>query len=285
VGHATDEAGKTGCTVIAFDQPALSAVEVRGAAPGTRELDLLATGRTIQRADAILLTGGSAFGLRAADGVMRELAAQGRGVPTSAMPVPIVPAAVIFDLAQGSPNVPSADDGARALRSARALADVDTGTVGAGTGARWGTIVGTESAQPGGFGMAQIAVAERVVTALVVVNAFGVVSPDRDPRPAFLDRAPQAPPFGQSTTLIAIITDLPCTHDVLTRLCVAAHDGLARVVWPSHTMVDGDVAFASTTNDGPVDARTILPLTLATELAVETAILRATGVNVQSDVG
>jgi L-aminopeptidase/D-esterase-like protein len=277
VGHTTNVAGSTGCTVIAFDQPALTAVEVRGAAPGTRELDLLAPGRTVQRADAILLTGGSAFGLRAADGVMQALAAQGRGVPTPAVPVPIVPAAVIFDLANESPDIPTADDGAHALRSARPLSEVETGLVGAGTGARWGAIRGAEAAHAGGLGIAQIDVAGGTVTAIAVVNAYGVVSPERDPRPDVLHNVSLEPPIGQSTTLMAVITDLPCSHGMLVRLCVSAHDALARMIWPSHTVADGDVAFASTINEGPVDARTTLPLTLATELAMEMAILRAAG--------
>jgi L-aminopeptidase/D-esterase-like protein len=275
LGHATHREGQTGCTVISFDRPALTAVEVRGAAPGTRELDLLAPGRTVQRADAILLTGGSAFGLRAADGVMRSLAERGRGFPTPAGPVPIVPAAVIFDLATGSPVAPTADDGAAALNAATELSRVATGALGAGTGARWGAILGRDRARPGGFGMAQVDIAGGTVTALAVVNAFGVVAPQDDPRSEYLEPMSSAPPFGQSTTLMAVVTDVPCTHDVLTRLCVAAHDALARTIWPSHTLVDGDVAFASSLTESPTPAEAMLPLAIATELATEAALLRA----------
>lgn len=275
VGHTTDVIAKTGCTVIAFDAPALTAAEVRGAAPGTRELDLLAPGRTVQRADAILLTGGSAFGLRAADGVMQALANLGRGFPTPTIPVPIVPAAVIFDLATGQPEIPTPDDGATAFRTAMPLSQVETGRVGAGTGATRDTILGPEGAKPGGFGIAQIDVAGGTVTAMVVVNAFGVVDPDHDPRPLALDALAGANPFGQNTSLISVVTDVACGHDVLTRLCIAAHDALARVVWPAHTIADGDVAFASTLHDGPTDPGTVLPLTIATELAVEAAIRSA----------
>lgn len=278
VGHTTDTPAKTGCTVIAFNEPMLSAAEVRGAAPGTRELDLLAPGRTVQRADAILLTGGSAFGLRAADGVMQSLRNLERGVPTPAISVPIVPAAVIFDLANVHPEIPTVDDGATAFRTSVPLSKTETGSVGVGTGARWGGILGPESIRPGGFGAAQIEVQGGTVTAFCVVNAFGVVSPGRDPRPLVLSSRMDNPPFGQSTTLISVVTDLACTHDVLTRLCVAAHDALARVIWPSHTVADGDVAFASTTNEGAVDPRVILPLTLATELSVEKALRSAAGV-------
>lgn len=273
VGHTTDLPNRTGCTVIAFDEPALTAAEVRGAAPGTRELDLLAPGRTVQRADAIVLTGGSAFGLRTADGVMQALASLKRGFQTPAIPVPIVPAAVIFDLANVQAEIPNPDDGATAFRTAAPLSQVETGEVGVGAGARWGGILGPENSRPGGFTMAQVEVAGGTVTAMVVVNAFGVIQPEQDPRPLVMDALAANPPFGQSTTLISVVTDVACGHDVLTRLCVAAHDALARVIWPSHTVADGDVAFASTVNEGPTDPATILPLSLATELAVEKAIL------------
>lgn len=272
VGHTTDTVARTGCTVIAFDAPALTAAEVRGAAPGTRELDLLAPGRTVQRADAILLTGGSAFGLRAADGVMQALANLGRGFSTTAMPVPIVPAAVIFDLATGQPEIPTPDDGATAFRTAMPLSQAETGQVGAGTGATRDSLLGPEDTKPGGFGMAQVAVAGGTVTAMVVLNAFGVVLPEEDPRPMALDALAGMNPFGQNTTLMAIVTDVACSHDTLTRMCVAAHDALARVVWPAHTIADGDVAFASTIGEGPVDPGIVLSLTIATELAVESAI-------------
>lgn len=276
IGHTTLAPAKTGCTVIAFDQPALSAAEVRGAAPGTRELDLLQPGRLVQRADAILLTGGSAFGLRAAHGVVTALANQGRGVPTPAIPVPIVPAAVIFDLANVTPEIPSEDDGALAFRTATPLSQVETGSVGVGTGATWGKMLGEDAAREGGFGMAQVDVLGGTVTACAVVNAFGLVQPRDDARGQLLEQA-NAAPFGQNTTLVSIITDVRCDHGTLTRMCVAAHDALARTIWPSHTLADGDVAFASTVNKGPVDRMAIMPLTIATELAVEEAIRSAAG--------
>lgn len=272
IGHTTLGPAKTGCTCIVFDTPALTAAEVRGAAPGTRELDLLQPGRTVQRADAILLTGGSAFGLRAADGVVTALANVGRGFPTPAIPVPIVPAAVIFDLANVQPEIPSADDGALALRTASPLSSAETGQVGAGTGAQWGKITGEP--QDGGFYLAQIEVASGTVTAAVVVNAMGVIDPDADPRGFAIDAMAQGE-FGQNTTLIAVITDVACSHATLTRMCVAAHDALARVIWPSHTIADGDVAFASTVNEAADDPALVLPLCLATELAVEAALRAA----------
>lgn len=279
IGHTTHLPPRTGCTVIAFDAPALTAAEVRGAAPGTRELDLLATGATVQRADAILLTGGSAFGLRAAEGVMTALANLGRGVQTPAIPVPIVPAAVIFDLANVQPEIPTVDDGALAFRTAMPLSQVESGQVGVGTGATWGKILGPEGARPGGFALAQAEVLGGTVTAAVVVNALGVVAPKDDPRPTLLKALSGPPPFRQNTTLMAVITDVRCGHDALSRMCVAAHDALARTVWPSHTVADGDVSFVSTVSEGPTDPASVLPLTIATELAVEAAIRTAAGID------
>lgn len=272
IGHTTLGPAKTGCTVIVFDEPALTAAEVRGAAPGTRELDLLQPGRTVQHADAILLTGGSAFGLRAADGVMTALANLQRGFPTPAIPVPIVPAAVIFDLANVQPEIPSPDDGALALRTAAPLSDVEVGQVGAGTGAQWGKITGTP--KDGGFYLAQTSVAGGSVTAAVVVNAMGEIDPEIDPRGSAIDAMTQGE-FGSNTTLISVITDVPCSHETLQRMCISAHDALARVIWPSHTVADGDVAFASTVGGKAYNPDVTLPLGLATELAVETALRAA----------
>lgn len=272
IGHTTLAPAKTGCTVIVFDEPALTAAEVRGAAPGTRELDLLQPGRTVQRADAILLTGGSAFGLRAADGVMTALSNLRRGFPTPAIPVPIVPAAVIFDLANVQPEIPSSDDGALALRTATSISQVEVGQVGAGTGAQWGKITGTP--HDGGFFLAQTEVAGGTVTAAVVVNAMGDIDPQVDPRGPAIDAMSQGL-FGSNTTLISVVTDVPCSHDTLQRMCVAAHDALARVIWPSHTVADGDVAFASTVGEGAGNPDFTLPLCLATELAVEAALRAA----------
>jgi L-aminopeptidase/D-esterase-like protein len=274
VGHWTNHPARTGCTVLAFDQPALSAAEVRGAAPGTRELECLAPGRLEQYANAIVLTGGSAFGLAAADGVAHELARRGIGYQTSAGVVPIVPTAVIFDLANGEPVAPTANEGAAALRAAVAVDRAAQGAVGAGTGATWAKLTGTHRA--GGIGIAQEECGAYRVTAFVVLNAMGVVR-DRgdDPRAAYLAATRPEYVLGEATTLIATVTDHPCDHGALMRLCVAAHDALARMVIPAHTMYDGDVAFATTLSEGSIEPRDRLRLALATELAVEAAVLRA----------
>jgi L-aminopeptidase/D-esterase-like protein len=274
VGHWTDRHARTGCTVISFEPHALTAVEVRGAAPGTRELDALATGRIEQRADAIVLTGGSAFGLRAADGVAQALASQDRGYRTSAGVVPIVPAAVIFDLGRGEPTAPSPEAGQEGLLDAQRLQFVRQGEVGAGTGASWNKF--SPDVRQGGIGIAQTRIDRHLVTAFVVLNAMGAVQGESpDPRAAIVDARVSTGSQGEATTLIAVVTSMPCRHETLTRLCIAAHDALARIVIPAHTMYDGDVAFATTLSEGDVSIRDALRLTLATEFAVESAIRRA----------
>lgn len=288
IGHATDPIARTGCTVLRFDRPALTAVEVRGAAPGTRELDLLAPGRTVQHADAILLTGGSAFGLAAADGVVTALKADGRGYPTPAGPVPIVPAAVIFDLTQGEPVAPGPEDGALAYRVAAPVPDAATGQVGAGTGATFGAILGPERQRTGGVGISQVALDGHTITALAVVNAFGAGADETggDPRELFLASLPAPVPFGQSTTLVAIVTTLPCDHGMLTRACVAVHDAVARTIVPAHTFADGDVAFASAISSGAISPGDAFRLAIAAELGVERAIRAVTnGPRSDRDIG
>ena len=275
VGHWTDAEARTGCTVIRFDAPALTAVDVRGSAPGSRELDLLAHGRSVQRPDAILLTGGSAFGLGAADGVVRWLAERGRGYPTPGGPVPIVPAAVIFDLATGARAWPGPDAGYAATDAAGPLDGLETGSVGAGTGASMGAITGPGGTRPGGCVAAQIRIDEGTVFAFAVVNAFGALAPsdDPDPRAALLSTPPDRLPFGETTTLLSCVTDIPLDHDTLQRMTVAMHDGLARSIVPAHTMVDGDIAFASTLEAAPAPSpERAMRACMAAELAIEAAI-------------
>lgn len=276
IGHATNHQARTGCTVIRFDHPVLTAAEVRGAAPGTRELDLLDSGRTVQHVDAIVLTGGSVFGLAAADGVARALASDGRGFHTPAGPVPIVPAAVIYDLSEGDPIAPTAQDGERAYRSATPLADVEQARVGAGTGATVSKILGRSHHQAGGFGIGQRRLSDHSVTALAVVNAFGVPMPASgvilDTREALLSAVTPIIPFGESTTLVSVVTTVPCDHGILTRACIAAHDAVARMIVPAHTMVDGDVVFVSTLSEGAIAPEDAMKLAMAVELSVEAAI-------------
>ncbi len=289
VGHWTDPIAMTGCTVILFDRPTLAAVDVRGGAPATRETDLLAPGRLVQRVDAILLTGGSAFGLAAVDGVVELLAERGRGFPTSARPVPIVAAAALFDLAVGTAVAPGPAEGRSAVLDAVPLGELQRGGVGAGTGATINKLGNGELARPGGFGLGSLAWGGSSVTALVAVNSVGDVPgaaerasaanrvpPDEDPRLTVLrsDGGP-SPTLGTATTLGVVIVNAPCDHDDLIRCAVSAHDGFARSIVPCHTPFDGDLVFVVALQEGSASPSDVLKLCLATELAVERAIVDA----------
>ncbi len=246
VGHWSDPEAKTGCTVVSFPEPNRAVLEVRGAAPGTREAALLRPGMLVETIQAILLTGGSAFGLAAADGIMGALEAEGRGQPTPAGVVPIVPAAVIYDLWNGDPTVrPGPDEGAVAYRS-RSADPVPSGPVGAGTGAMVGIWRGAP--RPGGLGSAAVTVGGATVGALVVLNATGdVFSLDGTPLTGGPHETmpPESPPApGTATTLIVVATDADLSRGELTRLAVRSHDALGACVRPSHTRYDGDAAFA-----------------------------------------
>lgn len=253
VGHWTDPLAMTGCTVVVFPEPNTAAVEVRGAAPGTRETDLLGPGMRVQAVQAIVLTGGSAFGLAAADGVIAELEKEGRGHPTPVGPVPIVPAAVIFDLFLGNPQVrPGPAEGAAAYLAA-SDDPVPMGSVGAGTGAAVAGWRGPEAMAKGGVGSAAETVGDVVVGALAVVNALGDVfslegealtggSPVPGP-PAVL------PDPLTNTTLIVVATNASLAHDDLLRVAVRAQDAVAACVRPGHTRYDGDAAFAVSCGD------------------------------------
>ncbi len=257
-GHWTGNG--TGVTVVLFPDGAVGSCVVRGGAPATRETVLLEPGRTVARVDAIVLCGGSAFGLAAADGVMRALAEHGRGFPTRGGAVPIVPAAAIFDLVDADGMRPGPEEGRTALADA-ARRDPDTplptGRVGAGTGATLGKWRGGEHAVPGGLGSASARDGDLVVGALAVVNAVGdvigadgsVIAGSSAPRdaPAF----PAVAPF-EHTTLVVVATNAACTKAECRLLAESAHHGLARSIHPSHTRHDGDVAFAVATGEVPL---------------------------------
>lgn len=280
VGHWTDTEARTGCTVVLLpDDGATTSVDVRGAAPGTRETDLLRPEATVPRAHAILLTGGSAFGLAAADGVVRHLESHGIGTPTPAGPVPIVPAAVLFDLAVGSASVrPDAEAGLAAVLDAERGLPCTGGTVGAGAGATVGKLFG--SPVDGGLGTAsEVLASGAVVGALAAVNAVGdVVAEDGSvlagaTAPGTVARllageAPGPPPPGASTTLAVVATDAVLTKTQCHRLAQVAHDAFAQAIRPVHTGFDGDTVFAVSTGDGePLDDAAFLVVQVA---AVET---------------
>lgn len=259
VGHATDATARTGCTVILCPAGATAGVDVRGAAPGTRETEALRPGRLVQKAHAVLLTGGSAFGLDAAGGVVQYLEEQNVGFPAGSVRVPIVPAAVIFDLVVGDARVrPDREMGYQACLNATDE-PVAMGAVGAGTGATVGKAPGVTSS-PGGVGSAcKYLDSGLIVAAIVVVNALGnVVHPGTGEIVAggkedgsFVDITERLLDAnivqGTNTTIGVVATNAALTPAEVNRVAEMAHDGMARAIRPSHTMFDGDTLFALAT--------------------------------------
>jgi L-aminopeptidase/D-esterase-like protein len=289
VGHASNVPGRTGCTVILSPQGATGGVAVRGGAPGTRETDLLQPGNLIGQVHAVLLTGGSAFGLAAADGVMRWLHERGYGFPTSVLNVPIVPAAVLFDLGVGAPVWPDAALGYAACEAAQGT-DLAWGSVGAGTGATVGKLLGPEQASASGIGIAQVAAAGQIVVAIVAVNAYGhVVDPQtnriiagaRLPDGTFADTVAQllggAIPgrTGEHTTIGCVITTARLDKAACSRVASIAHDGLARTIRPVHTQFDGDTLFVLSVAPPDASPAADVLIGVAAVEAVAQAVLHA----------
>lgn len=290
VGHWTDAAAQTGCTVVLLPEGTVASGEVRGGAPATREFALLEPTRMVTRLDAVVLSGGSAFGLAAADGVMRWLEARGVGWQTPAGLVPIVPAAVLYDLAVGHAEVrPDADAGRAAAEAALDGAPCGRGRVGAGTGATVGKLFGPDLMDDGGVGTASLHLpGGGVVGALAAVNAVGDVTA-ADGRvlagPGTVERllrdgdTPVRRPLpGTSTTLALVATDVRLTKTQAHRVAVVAHDGLARAIQPVHTSYDGDTVFVtSTASDGSPepDAGELLSLEVAAVEVLAQAIRAA----------
>jgi L-aminopeptidase/D-esterase-like protein len=247
-GHWTDLAGRTGCTVILAPDGAVGGVDVRGGAPGTLGTDALHPGRFIQEAHAVLLTGGSAFGLAAASGVMRYLEERGAGVDFGSVIVPIVVGAVIFDLLAGDPKArPGAEAGYAACEAA--TPQPAQGSVGAGTGATVAK-AGTSEPRPGGLGVASAPAGGATVAAIMVVNSVGGIWDDE--RHEWIapltgwDRASALLPGG-NTTIGAVVTDARLTKEQANRVAAVAHDGIGRAVRPAHTLYDGDTIFCLAT--------------------------------------
>ena len=246
VGHWTDPAARTGCTVVLFPEGTVASGEVRGGAPATRELALLDPSRTVARIDALVLTGGSAFGLASADGVMRWCEAQGRGFATSAGPVPSVVALGLFDLMVGDASVrPGPAEGLAACEAAAAApagALIDLGLVGAGTGATIADGLPGGARRPGGLASASAAIGDLRVAALVAVNAFG--QPGGDDEAAL--RFPLTGREGPGNTTIGLVaTNATLDKRDCHLVAQGAHDGLARAVFPAHTRFDGDAFVAA----------------------------------------
>lgn len=272
VGHVTDKKNATGVTVARFaGDGACAAVSVRGAAPGTRETDLLDAGNLIERVHAIVLTGGSAYGLDAASGVMSALEEEGQGlVVLPEVVVPIVPAAVLFDLSLGASTVrPTAQWGERAVRDASPV-PVGSGNVGAGVGATVGKLAGADSATKGGLGSALVTLPNGTkVAAMVAVNAVGeivdsasgaVVAGARGSAAGeylsavdlAMGLADQEGLIGSNTTIGMVVTDAPLTKAQLQKVADMAHDGLARAIRPVHTQFDGDTVFAVSMSESEI---------------------------------
>ena len=258
VGHWTDARARTGCTVILCPPATVGGCDVRGNSPGSRELALLGSEKSMQEVHAVLLTGGTAFGLAAADGVMRYLEEHGVGYMTPWGRVPIVPAAVVFDLNVGSSSVrPTAEAGYSACVSAR-VDEGCAGRIGAGTGTTVGKWHGSNTAMQGGIGCKTVQVREMLVTAIAVVNAIGDVREDdgriiagaRKADGAWLADGmqyvsvlpPASPPLA-NTTLVAILTNAALTKVDVNRIAQRVHDGFARSIKPIHTSHDGDISF------------------------------------------
>ena len=254
VGHHTDEVNRTGCTVVLPPPGNVTSVDVRGSSPASRELILLDLERKLTEVHAVVLTGGSAFGLAAADGVVGWLAERDVGYDTMVARVPIVPAAVIFDLGSGNPDVRPGPHEGRAACDAATFSNIATGAVGAGTGATVGKWAGREDAVRGGLGIGRAEAGGMTVAALAVVNAVGdVVDADGrsiagssfDERQPRAPRAPGADDAGPVNTVLALVA----THAHLDKrevkwLAGRGSDGVTTSVRPAHTRYDGDVCFA-----------------------------------------
>lgn len=248
VGHWTDAAARTGCTVVLAPDGAVGGVDVRGPASGTIGTDSLRPGARIESVHAILLTGGSAFGLAAASGVLRYLEERGVGLAIGSVRVPILAGAVIFDLSVGDARTrPGAEAGYRAC--AAATRAVEAGATGAGAGATVAK-AGSREAQPGGVGIASARAGAAIVTAIMVVNSVGGIWDDEAhewiaPLTEW-DRVSSLVP-GASTTIGVVVTDAKLTREQANRVATVSHDGIARAVRPAHTMYDGDTMFCLAT--------------------------------------
>ena len=254
-GHYSDHKNMTGCSVVIIEGGGVCGVDVRGSAPGTRETDLLRPLNAVQHANAILLSGGSAFGLSAADGVMRWLEEHNQGFDTGVARVPIVPAAVLFDLGVGSAIVrPDADAGYTACQNASGQ-PLHQGRYGAGTGATIGKAGGMDTADSGGFGSASITLENGVIiAACFAVNAFGDVYDHTSGEKVagmrgktVCDAVMQGACFdfsGKNTTIGIIGTNAVLTKEQANKLASMGQDGIAMCIRPAHTMFDGDTVFA-----------------------------------------
>ena len=291
VGHFTDTRRPTGCTVVLVEAGATCGVDVRGGAPGTRETDLLDPVNTVQQVHAVVLSGGSAFGLDTATGVVRWLEERRIGFPAGPARVPIVPAAILFDLSVGDATIrPDAAAGYAAAKAA-AAGPVAEGNVGAGAGATVGKLLGFDHAMKAGLGTASLTLAGgAVVAALAAVNAAGdIVDPStgqiiagartaagdafEGTTKALLEGRGPAVGKADNTVLVVVATNVTLTKTEATKVAQMAHDGLARAVNPVHTPWDGDTVFALSTGSASVQGGVLVVGAAAAEVTAR-AILR-----------
>lgn len=277
VGHVTHLEGATGCTVVLCPEGTVGGVDVRGGAPGTRETDLLHPMNLVQNVHAVVLSGGSAYGLATADGVMRWLEERKIGFPVGDFVVPIVPAAILMDLPVGQPGIrPDAAMGYAACEAA-SDAPVEQGCVGAGTGCRVAPLLGPAQATKGGLGSSAYSFQDGlIVAAMVAVNAFGEVTDERGEILAGLRAEPQSKTFipvldtlrtlhqqrqqafSKSNTVIGVVTtNARLTKEGCNKVAQMAHNGLALAVRPAHTMFDGDALFALATGQVEADVNIV----------------------------
>lgn len=273
VGHWTDETARTGCTVVILPSGTVASGDVRGGAPGSREWALLDPRRAVDRVDAVVLTGGSAFGLAACDGVVRWCEERGMGWPTAAGPVPIVVGLVIYDLGVGDAKVrPGPDQGYAACVAARAGSEAEgRGPLGVGAGATVGKWRGPDGSRPAGLGSASVHHEGVTVAALVAVNALGeLAGPPGGPPRVF---APGSAPTGTATTVGLVLTDARLDKTECQLVSQSAHDGLARAIDPVHTAADGDAFVAAATGEAETSVHVVRSLaTWVVEAAVRDAL-------------
>ncbi|CEP79100.1 MAG: P1 family peptidase [Defluviitoga tunisiensis] len=289
VGHYTDLQAITGCTVILVEDGAVAGVCVSGSAPGTRETDLLKTGNLVQQVHAILLTGGSAFGLDAAAGVMQFLEEKNIGFQTDTITVPIVPSAVIYDLDIGNPHIRPNKEAGYIASSNATTQEVIQGSVGAGTGAMVGKGAGKNYSMKSGVGSSLIDLGKGIlVGALSVVNATGdiyengeIIAGAIDENNKFLDiynlmkkRMFRANP-GENTTLSVVATNARLTKEWANKIAQVANDGFARTIKPVHSLFDGDTVFCISTGNVEVDFFDISLISQVAAEAIEKSIINA----------
>jgi L-aminopeptidase/D-esterase-like protein len=281
VGHHTDAVAATGVTVLTFPEPNIAVVDVRGGAPGTRETDALGPAIKPVTVNALMFAGGSAFGLAAASGVSAEIEREGKGAPTPAGPVPIVPSAIVFDLMTGNPpRRPGPDDGASAYR-ARSSNPVPLGRVGAGAGTTVAAWRGFDAIEFAGVGSAAVQVGDATVGALVVLNAAGDIFSLEGESLTGGEHAAIAPPFslaaGDNTTLVCIATNAGIDdRNELRRMAIRAHDAIGACIRPTHTRYDGDSVFVVSFGSAQADIDAVQQAAfVVVGRAIESALVEA----------